>query len=215
MIPGWIGGDRMNKRTHKLGAKPRAFDGSEEEFEAALNETLNFYRNTPQKDGTSPNEKRATCYAQGWQPYTATDEVFLFAFSEVARIKVHTNGVEKDDVIYYSDAIIPFIGQTREFHFAKWDRSHLFLIDADGKYIAIPQTQTYGQLNTAGAIEQGRRQSEQNKYIRALKDGTRKLPLLEEAARHNATCPPPPALPQGIPVKRPRLRPLWGFLCRI
>lgn len=200
MIPGWIGGDRMNKRTHKLGAKPRAFDGSEEEFDAALNETLNFYRNTPQKDGTSPNEKRAAFYAQGWQPYTATDAVFLFAFSEVDRGKVHTNGITKDEITYYSDAIIPFIGQTREFHFAKWDRSHLFLIDADGKYIAIPQTQTYGQLNTDGAIEQGRRQGEQNKHIRALKNGTRKLLLLEEAARHNATCPPPPPLPPGIPV---------------
>lgn len=200
MLPGWVGGDRMKKRTHKLGAQPRPFEGSEEEFSAAIAEAVSFYRNTPQNGGTSPNEKRAAHYAEGWKPYTAPREVFLFAFSEVARLKVQTNGIQKDGAWYYSDAIIPHIGQTLDIHFAKWDRSHLFMIGADGKYIAIPQTQTYGQLDKAGAIEQGRRAGVMNAHIRALKDGTKKLDLLEEVKRHNAACPPPPALPQGIPI---------------
>lgn len=200
LIPGWIGGDRMNKRTHKLGAQPRAFDGTDEEFEAAIHETINFYRNTPQNSNTSPNEKRAAFYAQGWKPYTAADEVFLFAFSEVVRLKVQAGGVEKDGAWYFSDAIIPYIGQTREIHFAKWDRSHLFLIDANGKYIAIPKTQTYGQLDKAGAIEQGRRQGVMNKHLRVLKADTQPLDLMAEVKRHNATQPPPPPLPQGIPI---------------
>lgn len=200
MLPGWIGGDRMKKRTHKLGAQPRPFEGSEEEFSAAIAEVVGFYRNTPQRDGTSPNEKRAAHYAEGWKPYTAPREVFLFAFSEVARLKVQTNGIQKDGAWYYSDAIIPHIGQTLGIHFAKWDRTHLFMIGADGKYIAIPQTQTYGQLDKAGAIEQGRRQGEMNKHLRILKEGTQKLDLLAEVKRHNAALPPPPALPQGIPI---------------
>lgn len=200
MMTGWVAGDRMNKHTHKLGAKPKAFEGTEDEFNAQIEELINFYRNTPQKDGTSPNDKRRTFYAQGWKPYTATDEVFLFAFSEVVRLKVHTNGIEKDGAFYYSDAIIPYIGQSRAIHFAKWDRSHLFLIDVDGKYIAIPKTQTYGQLDKAGAIEQGRRAGEMNKHLRALKAETQPLDLREEVRRHVATCPPPPALPQGIPI---------------
>lgn len=200
MMAGWVAGDRMNKHTHKLGAKPKAFEGTEDEFKAQIEELLSFYRNTPQKDGTSPNEKRAAFYAQGWQPYTATDEVFLFAFSKVVRLKVRTNGIEKDGAFYYSDAIIPYIGQTRDIHFAKWDRSHLFLIDANSKYIAIPKTQTYGQLNPAGAIEQSRRTGEMNKHLRALKDGTQKLDLMVEVTRHVATCPPPPPLPQGIQI---------------
>lgn len=200
MMVGYVAGDRMNKHTHKLGAKPKAFEGTEDEFRAQIKELEIFYRNTPQKDGTSPNEKRTAFYAQGWKPYTATDEVFLFAFSKVVRLKMHTNGIEKDGAFYYSDAIIPYIGQTRDIHFAKWDRSHLFLIDADGKYIAIPKTQTYGQLDPAGAIEQGRRTGEMNKHLRALKDGTQKLDLMVEVTRHNATCPPPPPLPPGIQI---------------
>lgn len=200
MMPGYLGGNRMKKRTHKLGAQPVPFEGTEDEFKADINELIGFYRNTPQNNGTSPNEKRTAFYAQGWKPYTAADEVFLFAFSEVVRLKVQTCGIEKDGAFYYSDAIIPYIGQTREMHFAKWDRSHLFLIDANGKYIAIPKTQGYGQLDKAGAIEQGRRTGEMNKHLRALKNDTQKLTLLDEVARHNATCPPPPPLPQGIPI---------------
>jgi hypothetical protein len=200
MIPGWIGGDRMNKRTHKLGAQPRTFDGGDDEYHAAIDEVLSFYRNTPQNNGTSPNEKRAAFYAQGWQPYTAPREVFLFAFSEVINIKVRTNGIEKDGAWYYSDAIIPYIGQTIEMRFAKWDRSHLFLIDGNGRYIAIPKAQTYGQLDKAGAIEQGRRASVMNAHIRELKNGTQKLDLLEEVKRHNASLPPSPDLPKGIPI---------------
>lgn len=200
MIPGWVGGDRMKKRTHRLGAQPRPFEGSEEEFKVAIDETLNFYRNTPQNNDTSPNEKRRAFYAQGWKPYTAPSEVFMFAFSEVTRAKVGTGGIEKDGADYYSDAIIPFIGQTIELRFAKWDRSHLFLIGENGKYVAIPKTQTYGQLDQAGAVEQGRRAGQMNANIRALKEGTRKLDLLEEVKRHNATQPPPPALPEGIPI---------------
>ncbi len=200
MIKGAIGGDRMNKRTHKLGAKPRAFDGSDEEFEASIHEAINFYRNTPQKNGTSPNEKRAAFYAQGWKPYTASSEVFLFAFSEVIKLKVRTCGIEKDGAWYYSDAIIPYIGQTLEIRFAKWDRAQLFIIDVNGKYIAIPKTQTYGQLDQAGAIEQSRRAGVQNAYVRSLKEGRTKLNLIAEVHRHNATLPPPPLLPKGVEV---------------
>ena len=29
MMTGWVAGDRMNKHTHKLGAKPKAFEGTE------------------------------------------------------------------------------------------------------------------------------------------------------------------------------------------
>lgn len=200
MIKGWVGGDRMNKRTHKVGAQPRAYDGTEQEFEAAIHEAIAFYRNTPQNNKTSPNEKRAAFYANGWKPYTATEEVFLFAFSEVVRRKVNANGIEKDGKIYYSDALIPYIGKKCDIHFAKWKRSHLFLIDNQGKYIAIPQAPTYGQLDPAGAMEQGRRESEQNKYIRTLRGEGKKLNLLEEMRRHNAAQPVPPVLPPGIPI---------------
>lgn len=199
-IQGWVGGDRMKKRTHKLGAQPRPFDGSEEEFKANINEALNFYRNTPQNGDTSPNDKRRAFYEQGWQPYTAEHAVFMFAFSEIIRVKVHTNGIEKDGAIYYSDAIVPFIGQTIDIRFAKWDRSHLFLISDNGEYAAIPKTKTYGQLEAAGAVEQGRRQGVQNAHMLTLKSGTKKLDLMAEMKRHNATQPPPPQLPEGIPL---------------
>lgn len=200
MMPGYVGGNRMKKRTHKLGAQPNPFEGTEDEFRAVINELIGFYRNTPQNNTTSPNEKRAAFYAQGWKPYTAADEVFLFAFSQVVHLKVQTGGIEKDGEWYFSDAIIPYIGQTREFHFAKWDKSHLFLIDVNGKYIAIPKAQTYGQLDTAGAIEQGRRTKVMNAHLCELKNDTQKRNLLVEVKNYNAIQPPPPPLPQGTQI---------------
>jgi hypothetical protein len=200
MIPGWIGGDRMNKRTHKLGAQPNSFTGSETEFKGALTQAIDFYRNTPQKNTTSPNQKRAAFNAQGWKPYIAPREVFLFAFSELVKIKVRTNGIEKDGEWYYSDALIPYIGQTIEIRFAKWDRSCLFLIDATGKPIAIPKTQTYGQLDQAGAIEQSRRSALMNNHLRLLKNDTNRLDLLDEVRQFNTRMPAPPVLPDGISI---------------
>ncbi|UCV08476.1 hypothetical protein [Dechloromonas denitrificans] len=200
LMPGWIGGDRMKKRTHKVGAAPRAYEGETEEFERDLDTCLDLYRSTPQADGSSPNDKRRAYYGQGWQPIKAAREVFLFAFSEVRRLKVHAGGIQVDGTWGMADALIPMIGKTVDIRVAKWDRSHSFYIDANGKLHAIPMGDSFNHGDVAGAKEQMHRARILNEHIRDLKAGTKRLDIVAEARRHVAAQPPAPELPEGMTI---------------
>ncbi len=201
MMPGWIGGDRMKKRTHKVGAAPRAYQGDTAEFERDLNTCLELYRNKPQADGSSPYDKRRAFYAQGWQPIRAAREVFLFAFSEVQRIKVHAGGINVAGTWGHADVLIPLVGKTIDVRVAKWDRDQTLYLDADEKLHCIPMGQTFKHGDIEGAKEQARRAGVLSDHIKALKAGTVRKDLLEESARHVAALPPPPELPAGITIK--------------
>jgi hypothetical protein len=207
MIPGYIGGDRTNKRTHLVGKAPKTFNGNEDELDAAIQEMIVFYRNTSQTrghlEGKSPNQKRAECYAKApkdWHLYTAPYEVFLFAFSTIERPKVMTNGIQVNGEWYYDDCLIPHIGSRLEIRAAKWDKTHLIWLDANGKQHLIPQVVTYRADERAGAIEQSRRKGKLLEHVKNEKAGTVKLDMVKEITRHNAMQDPPPALPEGIAI---------------
>lgn len=200
LMPGWIGGDRMKKRTHKVGAAPRAYDGDLDEFQRDLNTCLDLYRSTPQADGNSPNDKRRAFYAQGWQPIRAAREVFLFAFSEVRRFKVHPGGINVDGAWGMADVLVPLIGNTVEIRVAKWERSHTFYLDAAGKLHAVPMGQTFNHGDLEGAKEQAHRARILNDHIRKLKADTYRLHLVEEGRRHVAAQAPTPELPEGVAI---------------
>lgn len=200
LMDGWIGGDRMKKRTHKVGAAPRAYEGDTETFERDLSTCVDLYRATPQADGSSPNDKRRAFYAQGWQPIKAAREVFLFAFSEVRRLKVHAGGVQVDGTWGMADVLIPLIGKTVEIRVAKWDRSHTFYLDSAGKLHAIAMGSSFNHGDVDGAKEQAHRARVLSEHIRALKAGTTRLHLIAEGERHVEEQAQAPELPEGITI---------------
>lgn len=201
MMTGWIGGDRMNKRTQNVGQAPAANDGTDEEYERDISICLELYRNTAQKDGSSPNDKRRAAIAEGWRRVVVSRQDLIFAFSEVRRAKVKTGGIliEEGDLKqwYWSDVLIPLIGQTAEIRYVKWAREHLFYLDCNGKPHAIPAAIAYAQEDGVGAKEQSRRAGLKLIEVRQLAEDTKPIDLLVESARVNAALPPPPALPDG------------------
>ena len=66
-IPGWIGGDRMKKKTHKVGQAPRAFNGGWEQFQDAFGKAMDYYHARQQGDGSSPNQKFNRYVQGGWK----------------------------------------------------------------------------------------------------------------------------------------------------
>jgi hypothetical protein len=200
MMEGFVGGDRMKKHTHKVGSAPRSYEGTEEEFKRDIETCLRLYRDTAQRGGSSPNDKRRAFYAEGWRPYTAKREVFLFAFSEVVRRKVHTGGIQVDNVWGSADVLIPLVGQTVDIRVAKWDRSHTFYVDATGKLHAIPMGVTFDHGDPEGAKEQARRNGVLSAHLREIATDTPRLHLLKEAERHLQSLPAPPSLPEGIEI---------------
>lgn len=200
MMPGWIAGDRTNKRTHNVGKAPRPYDGEDEEFERDFAICLDLYRNTPQKDGSSPNDKRRAAYAAGFRPVTISRPDLMFAFSELHTCTVHPGGIKVEGAWYRADVLIPLVTKRVDIRVAKWDLSHVFYVDKDDHLHAIPPVHKFDQDDLAGAKEQGRMAGVMNLHIRQLKAATRPVDLLIAAAAVNDASPPAPELPEGIAI---------------
>lgn len=200
MMPGWIAGDRTNKRTHNVGQAPRPYEGEDKEFARDFAICLDLYRNTPQADGSSPNDKRRAAYAAGFRPVTISRHDLMFAFSEVKTCTVRTGGIEVNGAWYRADVLIPLVTKRVDIRVAKWDLSHVFYVDAEDRLHAIPPAHQFAQDDLAGAKEQGRMAGVMNLHIRQLKAGTRPANLLIEAAAVNDALPPPPELPEGTTI---------------
>lgn len=189
MLPGWIGGDRMNKRTHKMGKAPKPFPGTPEKFEALFYQALAYYRTKPQKGlgNRSPDRTRADFNAQGGRlPPSVPLEVLVFALSEEKTPKVQTGGLEIDDQWYQGDALVKFIGKRVTVRYAKWAPDYVFMRDGAGKLVKIARRPIFSYVGGAGAKEQSRLASVQNAYIRELRAKTPKLNLPAEISRHVA-----------------------------
>lgn len=205
MMPGWIGGDRMNKRTQNVGQDPKVHLGTDDEFIRDIAICLDLYRNTPQKDGTSPNEKRRKANNEGREAVGVSREDLIFAFSETKKVKVKTGGIllEYGEVKnwYRADFIIPFIGLTVEIRHAKWAREAIFCLDVDGTLKGVPLVNGFAQEDGQGAKEQARLNGLKLLQIRELESQTKSVNLLAEAARFNAAMPPPPEIQFGMVIK--------------
>lgn len=203
MMPGWIGGDRMNKRTQNVGQDPAAHTGTEEKFLADLNECLALYRNTNQGD-SSPNDKTRKAMAEGWQAIGVAREDLIYAFSETKKYKVKPGGIAIEDRgktnWYRADILIPLIGTTIEISYAKWAKEAVYYIDQDGIKHALPLAIYYAQEDGEGAKEQARLNALSQQNVRKLKAGTKALNLLKEAGRVNAALPAPPVREFGVTI---------------
>ncbi|KAB2928811.1 MAG: hypothetical protein F9K30_00245 [Dechloromonas sp.] len=201
LMPGWVGGDRMNKRTQLVGQEPKAYRGADDDFAHDIRTCLDLYRNTAQKDGSSPNDKRRKAIEEGWRAVRVSRHDLIFAFSEIRKIKVKTGGLVVEErgikTWYRADIIVPLIGQTVEIRYAKWAREALFYLDDSGQLHAIPQADAYAQEDGQGAKEQSRLNGLKLAHVQQLKGQTKTLNLLTEAVRVNAELPPAPTLPDG------------------
>lgn len=205
MMPGWIGGDRMNKRTQMVGQDPTAYRGADDEFIRDIGVCLDLYRNTQQKDGSSPNEKRRRAIDEGWKAVGVSREDLIFAFSETKKVKVKTGGIQLEfggiKNWYRADFIMYFIGQTVEIRHAKWAPEAIFCLDVDGKFKAVPLVHGFAQEDGQGAKEQDRLNGLKLRQIGELKAQTKAVNLLTEASRFNAAMPPAPEITFGTVIK--------------
>lgn len=200
MMPGWIGGDRMNKRTHKVGEAPKAHEGDDEAFERDIALCIKLYQTTEQKDGSSPNDKRSAAYAAGLTPVRVDLALLVCTLSETEMRMVSNRGVEVNGRFGMIDELTPHIGHKVEIIYAKWYKSHAFYRDQQGKLFAIPLGVEYDHDDPAGAKEQSRLVSVQNAFYRTLKAKTEDMDMMAEVERHLAHMPPAPELPEGIRI---------------
>lgn len=201
MVPGWIGGDRMNKKTHKVGKAPQAFDGTWRQFLAAMDACSKYYHNRKQKNGKSPNQRFEQFVADGWQATRVSYPALLMAFSEEQAVHVRNRGVQIGINRYWHDSMASpeAMGQRLRAWFAKWDPEQI-IIDVAGQLLVARKDGELALLDRAGAREQNRRAQLLNQQLSAIKRGLPPVDMLARIDRFNAIAGPAPVVPFGPTV---------------
>ena len=80
-LPGWIGGNRMKKKTANVGREPVPYPHGREAFEEDLAAALVVYETQPKAGGRSPRDLYEAAVAEGWRPARIAPEDLLAAFA--------------------------------------------------------------------------------------------------------------------------------------
>lgn len=208
LIPGWIGGDRMNKKTHKVGQQPRAFQGDFPAFQEAIDKAIKYYHTRPQKDGSSPDEKFSRHVKAGWTAVDVDYAVLLMAFSERKPYQVRPTGIEIAGVIYWHDLMASpaIMGEKVLVYYAKWDPAQIVILHRNAQTgevdpAVVYQARIFGVVDKAGAIEAGRRISLMNKNIRDMKQAGKPVDMVAEMDKLVQLSPPATVVPFGPKIQ--------------
>jgi hypothetical protein len=180
-LPGYIGGNRMRKKTANQGRAPKPFDGDEAALRQAVSTAVAYYHRKPQTghlDGQSPESCFAAFVEAGWKRTILDPDELEVAFSREMRKPVHTGGTLRlGGVEYRANGLQSYVGLrvlVRQPLFG--DQNKLFVFTEQGQPIdtAFPDTR-YAFADDRGAEEQGRRQAALNATIRELAKDTVRL----------------------------------------
>ncbi len=203
MIPGWVGGNRMKKKTHNVGREPLPFPGTWQDFQNAMEEALTFYHQTPQAgnlNGLSPQQAYEAALAKGWGKVGVSEEVLLVAFATEDQRYIRAGYILWDGTEYYDDALLPYTGQQLTVRVARHNPHFAFVFN-NGEFICAAQpAPVYGFLETSGAKEQARRHKSLKRTITERKGHTNRLDMVNEMTRHNGHHHPMPQAPISTQV---------------
>lgn len=164
-LTGFIGGDRMNKRTSALGKPPVPFGGTPEQFGACVDAALAYYRQKPQGghlDGKSPNQARQARIDAGDAVIMLDRYQLDMVFSREHRRKVRSNGVRVGNQWYWHEALATgaLIGQSvKAMVPIAGDGSRVYVFTMEGAPLAAAErSRVYEQRGTAGQTERKRRE---------------------------------------------------------
>lgn len=205
MLDGYIGGNRMKKRTPKLGKETSAW-GSAAEFEATFTHALAFWHNKEQVGnlkGKSPNEAYADALNAGWRAASVDRATLIYAMSETLQRTVQTRGVEVDGQWYENDVFAGLRTQKITLRYASWAPERIVYApnfpDPEGS-TWIDRAKVWHPHDLAGAKSASARNGKLLNHISSLKAEIVPLDMAAEMARDNAARPPAPVTLFGGPV---------------
>ena len=116
MFPGWIGGNRMKKKTANVGKEPAPYPGDEAAFRRSLSVALDWYDTHPQEGflgGLSPREAFAAFVEDGWRRTDIDPEVLRWIFSRPVARRIWQSQFSLDGVSYTAPELAQLLGGTR------------------------------------------------------------------------------------------------------
>lgn len=202
MFPGYIGGDRMNKRTPNLG-KDTAPWMDIDVFVKAFTQALAYWNGKPQRGhlgGKSPNEAWEDAQREGWQATRVDKMTRVYAMSETVRVTVIRGSVTVGKQRYYADELSKLSGQKITVRYAKWAPEYLIYSPDFSKPLdmaLLKRTTSYHPFDHEGAREAARMNGALRKHIKSLEAETDELDMGDVFARDNAAREPSPATEFG------------------
>lgn len=174
-IPGWIGGERTNKKTHQVGKPVEPYAGSIEELIGEIHKAIAAYNDTPQPEGKlaglSPRDAMANAIERGWVPQKPDTYTFDEVFSERDIREVRQGRFSIGGKHFSSDATHG-MGHGTKVEVRKPLRPGLdyVFIRKNGHPLGIArQDEEYDATDGRGAIEVNRRIKTQKAAIAALR----------------------------------------------
>ncbi|TNF19342.1 MAG: hypothetical protein EP318_14980 [Rhodobacteraceae bacterium] len=174
-IPGWIGGDRTNKKTHAVGKPVKGFEGPIEDLIQAVLDMVAVYNDTPQDgllDGLSPRQAMQDAMDRGWQAVTLDEDAFDFAFSRRDARQITQGKFRFDNELWVSDETLRLgAGDTVDLRIPLRSSAQGAFVLRNGERLpgrAFPETR-YHPLDRDGAREKSRRVKIQDGAIHDLK----------------------------------------------
>lgn len=205
MLPGYIAGDRMNKRTPKLG-KDTAPWVDIDVFGKAFTQALALWNGTQQRghlDGKCPDEAWASAQQEGWQAARVDKMTRLYAMSETVRVKVIRGSVAVGKQRYHAHELGPLSGQKITVRYAKWAPEFLIYSPDFSRplnMVLLRRDERYHPFDHEGAREAARRNGALLRHIKSIEAETEELDMVDVFARDNAARGPAPATVFGTTI---------------
>ncbi|MEX1034416.1 MAG: Mu transposase C-terminal domain-containing protein, partial [Sneathiella sp.] len=206
-IPGWIGGDRMRKKTANVGKAPIPFQDSQEALVQAIHNAVAVYNDSPQGGrlkGLSPNQRFAELVDAGWNWTRFEDGLIESILCKREQRTIHQARIKYKGELYYHDALTnPALGDTVEVRiplFGHQKRIAVFDRNRNFVCIALPD-RVFDHGDRDGAIESGRRKTFMRKQIRAMRKETDKIDTLEILTEQAESIEPTPLPELGGVIK--------------
>jgi hypothetical protein len=173
-LPGYIGGNRMRKKTANQGREPRPYPGDEARLRQAISSAIAYYHVKPQSghlNEKSPDASFAEFVAAGWRSTILDPWELAVAFSRELIKPVHTGGTIRLDAKDYSaDALLSYVGRrvlVRQPMFG--DKETLFVFTEHGEPITLAQpSNIYRFGDPRGAGKQAKREKLLKTQIKEL-----------------------------------------------
>jgi hypothetical protein len=193
-LPGWIGGDRLNKVTANVGKKVVPYSLGIEAFSNQVQNFIQHYNGTGLKKygDKSPNDLYQAALDADWTLTAINEIAFDMAFSievtrDVNNCLIDVNGekwkVPDDYPDFKVTVLVP--------KYQSWKR--LPLKDSDGNFVGYaerPKEFSYNDLE--GARASAKSKSAYTKTVRALGEGLPKINVVALINNKVARMPPPP-----------------------
>lgn len=202
-IPGWVGGDRMRKKTANVGKAPEPFPGSFDELRGVIQAQLASYHAMPSGKrsslkGLSPNGSLSKAIGAGWGMTVVNPDAFRVAFSRPEPRKLNQGVIRYAGQLWTSDALMAHQGNSVTLLVPHYEEpGRLAVLDDRDRFLCwVEPDLPFGFLETDGARESARRDRLQRQSLRELDRSAPNLnPMVELAAAMDAM---PEALPAPI-----------------